>query len=65
MNGDQVMGILRAVFAAAGGWAVSKGYVDSSTATTIAGALATIGVAAWSYYTNKPGTFIVPEKRLM
>ena len=58
MNSDQVGGLLRAVFAAVGGWAVGKGYVDGATATAVAGGLVTIGVAVWSFYTNKPGTTI-------
>lgn len=55
MTGDQVGGILRAILAAAGGWAVGKGYIDNATATAIAGGVVTIGVAVWSYVTNKPG----------
>ncbi len=58
LNADQVGGIIRALLAAAGGWAIGKRYVDSATATTITGALVTVAIAGWSYYTNKPGTVI-------
>lgn len=49
---DQLLGILRALLAAGGGWAVGKGYIDNATATTAAGALLTLGTAAWSYWSN-------------
>jgi hypothetical protein len=29
--------------------------------TTIVGAIATVGVAVWSMWTNKPGTVIEPK----
>lgn len=54
LTGDQVGGIVRALLAAAGGWAVSKGLVDSSTATTVAGVGAAAIAGAWSWWTNSP-----------
>jgi hypothetical protein len=64
LNGDQVGEIIRALLAAAGGWAIGKGYIDKSRATTITGALVTIVVAGWSYYTNKPARLFRPHRRL-
>lgn len=58
MNGDQLLGILRAVLAAAGGWAVGKGYTDSATATAVAGALLTIATAVWTYYAHTQNAMI-------
>lgn len=58
MNADQLGGIIRAVAAAIGGYFVGKGLIDASTVTSLAGAAATIGVAIWSAFTNKPGTVI-------
>ena len=55
MTPDQIGGLVRAILATAGGVAVSKGWVDNSTATAIAGGLVTIVTAAWSYWTNRPG----------
>ena len=55
---DQVGGIVRALLAAVGGWAVSKGLVDSSTATTAAGAAAAAFAGVWSWYTNSPAAMI-------
>ena len=62
MSGDQIGGIVRALLAAAGGWAIGKGYIDSATATTISGAIVTIVVAGWSYYTNRPAKIVPPIK---
>ena len=49
---DQIGGIVRALLAAASGWAIGKGYIDGTTAATISGAIGTIVIAAWSYYSN-------------
>lgn len=54
MTGEQVGGIVRAVVSAIGGYLVGKGIIDASTATAIAGAAATIGVAIWSVFSKKP-----------
>ena len=70
---DQITGVIRAVLAAVGGWAVGKGYIDNTTATTAGGAILTLGMAAWSVYTNSQsakiqsintannGVHVVPE----
>jgi len=44
----EVYGVARAVLAAIGGFAVAKGWVDSETAVSIAGACATLIAATWS-----------------
>lgn len=54
MTSDQIGGIVRAVIAALSGYLVGKGIVDANTATTIGGAVATIVVSAWSFWTNRP-----------
>lgn len=48
MTSTEIGGIARAVLSALGGFAVAQGLIDSETATTIAGAAATIIVAVWS-----------------
>lgn len=48
MNTDELGGIVRAIVAAIGGIAVTKGYLDNATVVTISGAVATIVVAVWS-----------------
>jgi len=61
MNSDQIMGILRAmipgIVAALSHWGIGT---DAQN-TVILTALATGIVAAWSAYTNKPGTVIPPS----
>lgn len=49
---DQLLGVLRAILAAAGGWAVGKGYIDNATATSVGGAIVTLAMAVWSVYSN-------------
>jgi hypothetical protein len=46
---EQLSGIVRAILAAAGGGAI----FSADVLTSVAGALVTIGVAVWSYYSNK------------
>ncbi len=54
MNGEQIWGIARTVLAGAGGWAVSKGYLDSELLTAILGGVGVIFVGVWSYVAKKP-----------
>lgn len=48
MNQDEFGGIVRAIVAGVGGFAVGKGWIDNATLTAIAGGLATVAVAIWS-----------------
>jgi hypothetical protein len=48
MKKAELYGVVRTLLAAVGGVAVGKGWVDSETAVSVAGALATLFVAAWS-----------------
>jgi len=48
MNKIEIYGIIRAILAAIAGFVAGQGYVDSETATTVAGAITTIVVAVWS-----------------
>lgn len=50
---DMFLGVVRAVLAAAGGWAVGKGYVDQASADQIIGAVIVIGTAGWSVWSKK------------
>jgi len=50
MTPDMFMGVARALLASAGGYAVGKGWVDDSTATTLTGAFLTLFTAGWSVY---------------
>ena len=48
MTKNELHGVVRTLLAAVGGVAVGKGWVDSETAMSVAGALATIFVTVWS-----------------
>ena len=48
MDLQTFMGLVRAVLAFAGGWAVNKGYLSADDMTTIAGAAVAAASAAWS-----------------
>lgn len=54
MNSAEIGGIVRTIAAFGFGLLVSKGMIDGETATALAGAVATIGVAVWSVLTKKP-----------
>lgn len=53
MTKEQLGGIIRTVAAAGFGILVGKGVIDGETATALAGAIATIGVAVWSVVSKK------------
>lgn len=48
MTKTEVYGVARAVLAAIGGFVVARGWIDSETAVSLAGALATVAAAVWS-----------------
>ena len=54
MKKDQLYGIVRTLAAAGFGYLAGKGLIDGATAETLAGAIATIGVAIWSVMSKKP-----------
>jgi hypothetical protein len=53
MTGEQIAGIVRALAASLGGFFVAKGVVDSETVLAVSGALATLAVAAWSWWSKR------------
>lgn len=55
MDQAQVFGIVRTVLSALGGYLVGKGFVDEATATSLAGAGATILAAIWSVVSKRKG----------
>jgi hypothetical protein len=56
MNKDQLFGIVRTLAAAGFGYLAGKGLIDGATAEALAGAVATIGVAVWSFISKQPIT---------
>ena len=53
MNAEQVGGLVRHLLTFAGGWLVTKGYVDEATMQTVVGAAVTLIGAAWSFMVKK------------
>ncbi len=53
MKKEQVFGLIRTVAAAVGGFLAGKGYIDAHTVEALAGAVATVGVAVWSFLSKK------------
>ncbi len=53
MKPEEFGGIVRALVAAAGGWLVGQGIVDSETMMTVGGAVTTLVVAFWSIYSKR------------
>lgn len=53
MNKEQIFGIVRTLAAAGFGYLAGKGLIDGETATALSGAVATIGVAIWSFISKK------------
>lgn len=49
----EIGGIVRTLISALGGYLVAKGAIDSETATTVGGSLATIIVAVWSVWSKR------------
>jgi hypothetical protein len=50
---EQVNGLIRTAAAYGFGYLTAKGVIDGATGTALSGAVATIGVAIWSYFSKK------------
>ena len=55
MNKSELAGVARTLLSAAGGFIVAKGWIDAETMSAVAGALATLFVAAWSIKAKRKG----------
>lgn len=53
MTKNELYGVVRTILAALGGFAAARGWVDSETAVSLAGAGATIAVAVWSIQSKR------------
>lgn len=53
MTAEQVAGQVRTILAALGGFFVGKGYIDEATSIALAGAVATIVAAGWSWWAKR------------
>ena len=56
MKKEQLFGLVRTVAAAGFGYLAGKGLIDGATVDMLAGAVATIGVAIWSFVSKQPIT---------
>lgn len=54
MTKEQLFGIVRTLAASGLGYMAGKGLIDGGSVDAIAAAVATIGVAIWSYVAKKP-----------
>lgn len=54
ITSDRVGGVIRAIGATFGGYLVNGGYISSSTSELATGVAVSIGVAIWSWWTNRP-----------
>lgn len=53
MTGEQIGGLVRALIAALGGYAIGQGWADAELVATLGGAAATIAAAVWSFMSKK------------
>jgi hypothetical protein len=60
MKWDTVWQILRYLLIAGGGFLSGKGYISAEQATTIIGAIGSIGAVVWGLFV-KSGTTAVPD----
>jgi hypothetical protein len=58
MAKDQMTGLIRALIAVAAGYVGGKGWLPMELLNDIAPPLGLVGVAVWSWFTNKPGKTI-------
>lgn len=51
---EQLAGVLRAVLASGGAWAIAKGYVTPDNWEWLSAGALTFMVASWSWYAKRP-----------
>lgn len=56
MNSDQIWSLLRNVLVFAGGFVVSKGWIDNETLLAVVGSIGTLFTAGWAIYTHAGAT---------
>lgn len=54
MTKDQLFGVVRTLAAAIGGFLAGQGFIEAANIEIVAGAVATLAVAAWSVASKKP-----------
>lgn len=52
MTSEMIGGIVRAILASLGGYAVAKGVIDAGMWTAVSGALVTLFTAGWSLWSK-------------
>jgi hypothetical protein len=64
MTSDQILGILRAILSAGGGFILAKGWVSAETWAWITGGILTMGPALWSWVSNRPAAIAASAQAL-
>ncbi len=64
MTSDQLLGILRAILGAVGGFVLGKGWFNAETWAWITGGILTVGPAVWSWFTNRPSSMAASVQAL-
>lgn len=62
-NMDMILGVLRAVLAAVGGWLIQKGYVDQGQVDALIGALLVLVTGIWSILSKRKAARELAEAR--
>lgn len=64
MSSDQILGILRAILSAAGGFILAKGWVNAETWAWITGGVLTVGPSIWSWISNRPAAIAASAQNI-
>lgn len=60
---DMILGVVRAVLAALGGWLIQKGYVDQGQVDALIGALLVIVTGIWSILSKRKAARALEEAK--
>lgn len=53
MTADQIAGLVRAIIAALGGYAIGQGWADAELVATVGGAAGVVAAGIWSFMSKK------------
>lgn len=64
MTLEMMLGVLRSIVAAVGGWLVGKGLLDASLVEQISGGLITLATAAYSVWSKTKHRLLAQAKKI-
>lgn len=64
MTSDQILGVLRAILAAVGGFILAKGWITTEMWNWIVGGILSLAPVVWSFIANRPASIAASAQKI-